>query len=139
MRLEQRADELDVGGIADHDRMRVADVDDGDLEPGDALARDDLRLAEVGLVEIALAPDLHRARPDANARKVGAGSLHEPGAGDARPVSRHLRVRAVGIHDRDLDLVAVDAQDLDGAVELAVELVVALSDLVDVPVCVPAR
>src|SRR5206468_11341432 len=57
MRLEQRADELDIGGIADDDRVRIADVHDRDVEAGDALARDDLRLAEAGLVLIALAPD----------------------------------------------------------------------------------
>src|SRR5439155_14989672 len=100
MRLEQRTDELDVVGVADDDRVWIADVHDGDLETGDPLARDDRRGAELGLVEpVPHAANLDDPRPHAHACAVVARSLHQPGARDARPVAGHLRVRSVRIHD----------------------------------------
>src|SRR5438477_432350 len=71
--------------------------------------------------------------------RLVAGAGHQPRARDPRAVAGHLCARAVRVDDHDLDLVGVDADDLDRAVVAGLEVVLAISDDVDVPVCVPAR
>ena len=79
MRLEQRPDELDVVGVADDDRVRVADVDDGDVEARDALARDHLHLADLRLVQ----PARRRAARRRRAGRRGRAPRRVPSAPSA--------------------------------------------------------
>ena len=141
MRLEQRADELDVVRFADDDRVWITDVDDGDLETGDPLTGDDRRGAELGLVEpVARAAHVDDTRPHPHTGGVVTRALHQPGAGDARPVAGHLRVRSIRIHDPDVHGVPIDRQHIDRSVEAVLMHVrLTLEDEVHVPVCVPAR
>ncbi len=140
MRLEQRPDPREVVGIADDDRVRVADRHADDVEIRDALRLGDFDVTELRLVQLADTPHLDDARPDAHVRDVMTGALHEPRAGDARPVARHLGVRSVRIHDRNGHVVAIDRQDVDRSVEaVLVHVRLTLEDEVHVPVCVPAR
>ena len=141
MGLEQGADPRQIRGIAEHDSMRIADVDRGELDLFDVLARSDTHLAHVGLVEpVADAAHLDEPRADVHAGNPGAGAIHQPGGGDACSVARHLRERAVGIDDRDGHVVAVDRKHAHDPVEIGLhDVLVGLSDEVDVPVGVPAR
>ena len=88
MRLEERADQLDVVWIADDDRVRVADRDRGHVEPRYALALVDRDLSHVLLDEPVrehTGDDL--ARADANTDALGAGALGQPTGCDPRPVA----------------------------------------------------
>src|ERR1700745_3696909 len=74
----------------------------------DPLRREHLHLAELRLVQPAAdAAHVDDARADVHSREVVTGALHEPRAGDARSVPRHLRVRSIRIHDRYVHGVAL--------------------------------
>ena len=64
-------------------------------------------------------PRLHLAVADRDDDLVGAGALGEPARGDARPVAGHLRLRAVGVPDRDLEPVVPCVEHFDEAVRIA--------------------
>ena len=68
-------------------------------------------------------PSSMRARtsrgPTRTATSDAPGPLGQPARRDARAVAGHLRARAVGVPDRDLEPVVAAAEDLEDAVRVA--------------------
>src|SRR6188474_3494267 len=92
VRLESRADRADLGRVAEHDRVRVADRDRHERDSVRELSRTDCDLAEL-LLDLAVFMDTcaHYQRADAHVDLARAGLGCEPRCGDTGAVPRELR------------------------------------------------
>jgi hypothetical protein len=120
VRLEERSDADDLGGIAADDGVRVPDRHADELDPLDRLGRADRDrpelLLHLGAAQHARA-DL--AVADADADALCPGPLREPARGDSRPVAGHLGCRPVRVPDHHVRPVRARGDHLDDAVGVA--------------------
>ena len=116
MSLQQRPDPRQVVRVADHDRVRVADVDHDHVQLGDPLRLGDGHGPQLLLYVAVLDSRDGLASPDANADFAGSRSIGEPARGDARAVAGQLGRRAVRVPDDDVGFGVRGGDDLDDAV-----------------------